>query len=39
MRIEVGCYCGAVRYVAEGEAVLRAQMPLPRAPVFLGRSA
>ena len=25
MKVEGGCYCGAVRYEAEGEALLRAQ--------------
>ena len=25
MKVEGGCYCGAVRYVAEGDALLKAQ--------------
>jgi len=25
MKVEGGCYCGAVRYVAEGEAMMKAQ--------------
>ena len=38
MRLEGGCYCGAVRYVAEGEPVLRAQCHC-RACQYFSRGA
>ena len=36
MRLEGGCYCGAVQYVAEGEALLRAQCDCRACQYFSG---
>ena len=37
MKLEGGCYCGQVRYAAEGEPTLKAKCPLPRVPVYQWR--
>jgi hypothetical protein len=29
MKLEGGCYCGKVRYVAEGKPMLKSAVPLP----------
>ena len=36
MRFEGGCYCGALRYVAEGGPVLRAQCHCRACQYFSG---
>ena len=39
MTFEGGCYCGQVRYVAEGEPRSQGAMPLPRMSVHQRRRA
>ena len=39
MKLEGGCYCRKVRYIAEGEPRLRAECLLPRMPEYQRRRA